>query len=406
MNRVVVTGFGIYSTIGKNIEEVKQSLMQGKSGIGFDPERKKFGYRSGLTGIIERPQLKGLLDRRTRVCMAEQGEYAFMSTKEALEMAKMDQDFLENNEVGLIFGNDSSSTPVIESIDIVREKKDTQMMGSGAIFQSMNSTITMNFSVIFKIKGINYTISAACASGSHAVGMAYILIKNGYQDCVIAGGGQEVNIYSMGSFDALSAFSVNEEDPSKASRPFDKDRDGLVPSGGGATLILESYEHAVKRGAPIIAEVIGYGFSSDGVHISVPTVSGPIRAMKMAIKESGMQLEDFDYINAHATSTPVGDMNEAKAIKEVFGDVKPIISSTKSMTGHEMWMGGASEVIYSLIMMQNSFVAPNINFSNPDEFSRHLNITNKKVDKKINVFLSNSFGFGGTNSALVLKKIG
>ncbi len=405
MNRVVITGFGIYSTIGKNIEEVKQSLMEGRSGIGLDPERKDFGYRSGLTGMIERPKLKGLLDRRTRVCMAEQGEYAYMSTKEALEMAKMDEDFLEKNEIGLIFGNDSSSTPVIESIDIVREKKDTQMMGSGAIFQSMNSTITMNFSVIFKIKGINYTISAACASGSHALGMAYILIKNGYQDCIIAGGGQEVNVYSMGSFDALSAFSVNEAEPTKASRPFDKDRDGLVPSGGGATLILESYEHAVKRGAPIIAELIGYGFSSDGVHISVPTVSGPIRAMKMSIKDAGVELDQFDYINAHATSTPVGDMNEAKAIREVFGNVKPLISSTKSMTGHEMWMGGASEIIYSLIMMQNSFVAPNINFRNPDEYSQYLNITNKKVDKEINLFLSNSFGFGGTNSALILKKI-
>ncbi|MBU2652018.1 MAG: beta-ketoacyl-[acyl-carrier-protein] synthase family protein [Bacteroidetes bacterium] len=405
MNRVVVTGFGVYSTIGKNIEEVKESLKTGKSGIGIDPLRKQFGYRSALTGIIERPQLKGLLDRRTRVCMAEQGEYAYMATREALEMARMDLEFLEKNEIGLIYGNDSSSTPVIESIDIVREKKNTQMMGSGAIFQSMNSTITMNFSVIFKIKGVNYTISAACASGSHAVGMAYILIKNGYQDCIIAGGGQEVNIYSMGSFDALSAFSVNDSEPTKASRPFDRDRDGLVPSGGGATLVLESYEHAVKRGAPIIAEVIGYGFSSDGVHISVPTVSGPIRAMQMAIKDSGVKREEIDYINAHATSTPVGDMNEAKAIREVFGDIKPPISSTKSMTGHEMWMGGASEIIYSLIMMQNSFIAPNINFRNPDEFSQHLNIISQKTDKEINIFLSNSFGFGGTNSAVILKKI-
>ncbi len=405
MKRVVITGIGVYSTIGKNLDEVKDSLYNGKSGIGIDPERKTFGYRSSLTGIIERPQLKGLLDRRTRVCMAEQGEYAYMATREALTNAKIDDDFLENNEVGIIYGNDSSSTPVINAIDIVRVKKDTQMMGSGSIFQSMNSTITMNLSVIFKLKGINYTISAACASGSHAVGMAYILIKNGYQKHVIAGGGQEINVYSMGSFDALSAFSVNVEDPTKASRPFDKSRDGLVPSGGGATLILEDYDYAIKRGAPIIAEVIGYGFSSDGAHISVPTVDGPLRAMKSAIKEAGIKLNSIDYINAHATSTPVGDMNEAKAIREVFGDKIPILSSTKSMTGHEMWMGGASELIYSILMMKNSFVAPNINFEDPDEFSKYLNIARTTTPHNIDIFMSNSFGFGGTNSTILVKNL-
>ena len=405
MKRVVITGIGIYSTIGKNLEEVKDSLYHGRSGIGMDQERIKFGYRSGLTGIIERPQLKGLLDRRTRVCMAEQGEYAYMATREALAGAKIDDDFLENNEVGIIYGNDSSATPVINAIDVVREKKDTQMMGSGAIFQSMNSTITMNLSVIYKLKGINYTISAACASGSHAVGMAYMLIKNGYQSHVIAGGGQEVNIYSMGSFDALSAFSVNMEDPTKASRPFDKSRDGLVPSGGGASLVLEDYDLAVKRGAPILAEIVGYGFSSDGVHISQPTVSGPLRAMRKAFQEADIDLKTIDYINAHATSTPVGDMNEAKAIREVFGDKTPLISSTKSMTGHEMWMGGASELIYSILMMKNSFVAPNINFENPDEYSQYLNIAKETTPHNIDLFMSNSFGFGGTNSTILVKNL-
>lgn len=405
MKRVVITGIGIYSTIGNNLDEVKDSLYHGRSGIVLDPERKKFGYRSGLTGNIERPILKGLLDRRTRVCMAEQGEYSYMATREAFENARIDQEFLEKNEVGLFYGNDSSSTPVIESIDILREKGNTQMMGSGAIFRSMNSTITMNFAVIFKIKGINITVSAACASGSHAVGLATIMIRNGLQDCVVAGGGQEVNKYSMGSFDALNAFSIKEEEPTKASRPFDRDRDGLVPSGGGATLVLESYDHAVKRGAPIIAEVLGYGFSSDGAHISQPTINGPRRAMEMAIIDAAVELDAIDYINAHATSTPVGDMNEAKALNNVFGNVKPLISSTKSMTGHEMWMGGASEIIYSLLMMQGSFVAPNINFENPDEHSGLLNITNKRVDKNIDIFLSNSFGFGGTNSSIIVKKI-
>ncbi len=404
MNRVVITGIGIYSTIGKNLDEVRDSLYKGRSGITFDPERKSYGYQSGLTGKIERPQLKGMLDRRARVCMPEHAEYAYMSTVEALKTGAVDQEFLNKNEVGIIFGNDSSTPPVIECADIIREKRDTLLVGSGSVFQSMNSSVTMNLSVIFKLKGINFTLSGACASGSHAIGMGYFLIRHGYQNMIICGGSQEVNLFSVGSFDALGAFSKRESTPEKASRPFDKNRDGLVPSGGAATVILESYEHAVKRGAPIVAEVVGYGFSSDGVHISVPDVDGPVRAISMALKDAGVKPEEIDYINAHATSTPLGDQNEAKAIDQVFGNVKPLVSSTKSMTGHEMWMAGASEIVYSILMMQNSFVAPNINFEEPDEFSAKLNITNKTVNKKINIFLSNSFGFGGTNSALIIKK--
>jgi len=403
-HRVVITGLGIYSCIGHNLNEVRDSLYIGKSGIGIDPIRTEFGYRSPLTGIIERPLLKGKLDRRLRIGMAEQGEYAYVATVEAFENAKIDSDFLEKNEVGILYGNDSSSVPVIKSIDIVREKKDTALIGSGAIFQSMNSTVTMNLSVIFKLKGINFTIAGACASGSHAIGMAYLLIKNGLQNCIVCGGAQEVNPYAMGSFDALSAFSVRTDEPTKASRPFDRDRDGLVPSGGAATLILESYEHAVKRGANILAEVIGYGFSSNGEHISQPNVEGPVRALVMSLKDADITASNIDYINAHATSTPVGDMNEAQSLDLVFGDSKPLISSTKSMTGHEMWMGGASEIIYSMIMMNNSFVAPNINFDNPDEFSAKLNIASETTNKNIDIFLSNAFGFGGTNSSLVVKK--
>ncbi len=404
MNRVVITGTGIYSTIGKNLEEVRDSLYYGKSGITFDPERKEYGYQSGLTGKIERPQLKGLLDRRARVCMPEHAEYAYMSTIEALKTGSVDQEYLDNNEVGIIFGNDSSTPPVIECVDIIREKRDTLMVGSGSVFQSMNSSVTMNLSVIFKLKGINFTLSGACASGSHAIGIGYFLIRHGYQNMIICGGSQEVNLFSVGSFDALGAFSKRESEPEKASRPFDKNRDGLVPSGGAATVILESYENAIKRGAPVLAEVIGYGFSSDGVHISVPDVDGPVRAITMALKDAGIKTEDIDYINAHATSTPLGDQNEAKAISKVFGTAMPLVSSTKSMTGHEMWMAGASEIVYSILMMQNSFVAPNINFEEPDEFSAKLNIASKTIDKKINIFLSNSFGFGGTNSALIIKK--
>lgn len=403
MNRVVITGIGIYSTIGKNLDEVKESLYNGKSGIVLDQERKEYGYRSGLTGKLERPKLKGLIDRRSRVGMAEQCEYAYIATVEALKNAEIEQEHLDKNEFGIIYGNDSSTIPVIKAVDIIREKRDTVLVGSGSVFQSMNSTVSMNLAVIFKLRGVNFTLSGACASGSHSIGIGYFLINHGYQKSIICGGAQEVNLFCVGSFDALSAFSIRESEPTKASRPFDKDRDGLVPSGGAATVILESYDSAVKRGAPILAEVIGYGFSSDGSHISVPNVDGPKRAIEMSLKNANVSPKDIDYINAHATSTPVGDANEAKAIYEIFNNHKPVVSSTKSMTGHEMWMAGSSEVVYSILMMKNSFIAPNINFENPDEYSQKLNIINKTVNKDINVFLSNSFGFGGTNSSLIIK---
>lgn len=403
--RVVITGMGIYSCIGKNLEEVKESLYTGKSGIGIDPIRSEYGYRSPLTGLVERPELKGLLDRRTRTCLAEEGEYAYMATREAFLNAGVDLEYLAANEVGIFYGNDSSAKAVIEGNDIARAKKDTILMGSGAIFQSMNSTVTMNLSVIFKLRGVNMTISAACASGSHSIGLGFFFIRNGLQDMVVCGGAQETNFYSMGSFDGLSAFSVRVDDPTKASRPFDAHRDGLVPSGGAATVILEEYDHAVARGANILAEVVGYGFSSNGEHISQPSDSGSYLAMKRALDDANLESSVVDYINAHATSTVLGDMYEAKAIDRLFGSSRPPVSSTKSMTGHECWMAGASEIVYSVLMMQNSFVAPNINFETPDEYSANLNIAAHRIDKKIDCFLSNSFGFGGTNSALVIKKL-
>jgi 3-oxoacyl-[acyl-carrier-protein] synthase-1 len=405
MRRVVITGMGIYSCIGKNLDEVKTSLYNGKSGIIFDEKRRHFGYRSCLTGMVESPNLKDLLSRRQRISLGEEGAFGYMATIEALKNANITQDYLDANEVGILYGNDSTAQSVIESVDKIREKKDTTLVGSGSIFKGMNSTITMNLSTIFKLTGINFTISAACASGSHAIGMAYQLIKSGLQDCIICGGAQEINELAMGSFDGLGVFSLNESQPSKASCPFDKNRDGLVPSGGGATLILESYGSAIKRGAPILGEIIAYGFSSNGEHISTPNVDGPSRAMKMALKQANIPASSIDYVNAHATSTPVGDSNEAKAIFDVFGENGPYVSSTKSMTGHECWMAGASEVIYSMLMMQNSFIAPNINLKNPDDDAAKLNLVNKTLDKKIDVFLSNSFGFGGTNSALIIKKI-
>ncbi|WP_400071757.1 beta-ketoacyl-[acyl-carrier-protein] synthase family protein [Zobellia russellii] len=404
MKRVVITGMGIYSCIGKNLDEVKTSLYEGKSGIVNDQERLDFGYRSGLTGMVEEPNLKKLLSRRQRLSLGEEGQYAYMATIEAFKNAKIEDSFFDENEVGVIYGNDSTARSVVESTDILREKKDTTLVGSGAIFKAMNSTVTMNLSTIFRLRGVNFTISAACASGSHSIGMGYHLIKSGLQDCIITGGAQEINKLAMGSFDGLGVFATTDGDPAKASRPFDQARNGLVPSGGGATLILESYDSAVKRGAPILAEVIGYGFSSNGGHISTPNVDGPSRAMRNALQDANIEASVIDYVNAHATSTPVGDANEAKAIYEVFGKHNPPVSSTKSMTGHECWMAGASEVIYSLLMMQNSFVAPNINLENIDEDAAKLNIVKETLNKKIDVFLSNSFGFGGTNSALILKK--
>jgi 3-oxoacyl-[acyl-carrier-protein] synthase-1 len=399
MRKVVITGMGIYSCLGKNLDEVCQSLYAGKSGIGIDPMRKEYGYRSPLTGIVERPALKGLLDRRSRVCLAEEGEYAYMATAEALRNAGIDMDYLEKNEVGVLFGNDSSAKAVIEAHTTAMQYKDTQMMGSGAIFQSMNSTVTMNLSTIFKLRGINMTISAACASGSHAIGLGLMFIRNGLQDMIICGGAQETHYLSMGSF------SIRVDDPTKASRPFDRDRDGLVPGGGAAAVILEDYDHAVKRGAHIIAEVAGYGFSSNGANISQPSDMGSAIAMERALKDAGVAAKDIDYINAHATSTLQGDAFEAMALDHLFTPYHTPISSTKSMTGHECWMAGASEIVYSNLMMLNNFIAPNLNFENPDEYSQNLNIVPHTIEKEINTYLSNSFGFGGTNSALVIKKI-
>lgn len=402
-HRVVITGIGIYSCIGKNIDEVKQSLYDGTCGIKFVPERKEFGYRSGLTGVLDKPNLKSQLDRRARIMMPEHTEYAYVSTKEAMQVAGLDEDYFEKNEVGIIFGNDSCAQAVIEGIDKVREKKDTMLVGSASVFQVLNSTTNMNLSTIFKLKGINLTLSAACASGSHSIGLGYLFIQQGLQDMVVCGGCQETNIYSMPNFDALGAFSIREDAPHKASRPFDRDRDGLVPSGGAATVIIESLESAQRRGATILAEVVGYGFSSNGAHISNPSVDGPARSLKMALKNAGMNANEIEYLNAHATSTPAGDMSEAKAIYEVFGNDMPYVSSTKGMTGHECWMAGASEVVYSTLMMKNGFMAPNLNFENPDEDSAKLKIVTDTLEKKFDVYLSNSFGFGGTNSSLIIR---
>ena len=405
MQRVVITGMGIWSCLGTSLEEVQKSLREGRSGIILDPARKELGFRSGLTAKVPLPDLKSELPRAQRVYMPEPAMYAYCATRDALRSAGISQEWLDSHEVGLLYGNDSTADAVYKSISKIVEKKDTMLCGSGAIFQSMNSTVTMNLGVIFHLKGINLTVSGACASGSHAIGLGAMLIQNGLQEMVICGGAQEVNPAATGSFDGISAFSMRESEPEKASRPFDRDRDGLIPGGGAATVILESYESAVKRGAPIIAEVLGYGFSANGDHISSPNVDGPARSLEMAIRRAGVSAAEIEYVNAHATSTLVGDANEAKAILRVFGSSKVPVTSTKSQTGHEMWMAGASEVIYSILMMQGGFVAGNLNFENPDEDSARIWIPAKTIDRHFDTFLSNSFGFGGTNSTLVIRRV-
>lgn len=404
--RVVITGMGIWSCLGTTIEQVAESLKAGKSGIGVEEKRLEYGYRSPLTGIVPKPELKGLIDRHLRRGLSEEAEYAYMASLQAFKMAGVSQEWLDTNECGCIFGNDSSARPVIEAHEILLEKHDTELLGQSYIFQAMNSTVTMNLSTIFRLKGVNFTVSAACASGSHSVGLAYMMIRSGLQNMVLCGGAQETNYYSMASFDAIGAFSKNTANPQGASRPFDKNRDGLVPSGGGAALVLEDYDHAMARGADIIAEVLGYGFSSNGTSvISQPSDEGCERAMRRAMEDAGVKSCEIDYINAHATGTRQGDIFEAMAIDRIFRGEHALVSSTKSMTGHECWMAGASELVYSLIMMNSGFVAPNINLEEPDESAAHLNLARETVFTPVTTVLSNSFGFGGTNSAIVLRCI-
>lgn len=394
---------GLWSCLGTTLDEVRDALYTGRSGIVFSQERKNLGFRSPLCAAVKRPDLKPFVSRNLRQFMPEEAQYGYMATRDALAHAGLDQDYLDRHEAGIIYGNDSVAEATMEALDKFREFGDTAACGSGAIFQSMNSTVTMNLACLFHLKGINLTASAACASGSQAVGLAYLLIREGLQDCIVCGGAQEANLYSVAAFDGIQSFSIREAEPAKASRPFDRDRDGLVPGGGAATLILEAYEHALKRGADIVAEVVSWGFSGNGDHISTPTVDGPARSLEMCLQQAGIRTSQIGYINAHATSTRIGDAREARAIAKVFGDSRVPVTSTKSQTGHEMWMAGASEVIYSILMMKNDFIAGNINFENPDEDTACLNILPETCEAHFDMFLSNSFGFGGTNSTLIVK---
>lgn len=404
-NKVVITGMGIWSCLGTTLDEVCDSLYTGRSGIVFSPERKAAGFRSALCADIPRPDLKPFVSRNQRQFMPEEAQYAYMATRQALENARLDADYIDRHEVGLIYGNDSVAEVTMHALDKFRELGDTAACGSGAIFQSMNSTVTMNLACLFRLRGINLTASAACASGSHSVGLAYLLIRDGLQECVVCGGAQEANMYGVAAFDGIQSFSVREAEPTCASRPFDRDRDGLVPGGGAATLVLESYEHAVRRGASIWGEVVGWGFSGNGDHISTPNVDGPARSLELCLKNSGITPDEVGYINAHATSTRIGDSREAQAIARIFGERCVPVTSTKSQTGHEMWMAGASELVYSMLMMKNDFIAANLNFENPDEETACIHVLPERRETHFDLFLSNSFGFGGTNSTLIVRNV-
>lgn len=404
MKAAAITGIGIISCLGTNTEDVTSSLRNGKSGIILDPEREERGFKSGLTSAINgfTPKDWGF-NRKTLRTMCEPAIYSCAAASDAVKDSGLDDNIIKSDRCGIIFGNDSTIKAAVESIDITRKHKETHYIGAGYIFKTMNSTVTMNLAAHFGTKGANWTISAACASGAHVIGQALMLIRSGMQDVVITGGAQELNWMGMASFDSLKAFSTRFDSPGEASRPFDINRDGLVPGGGAASLIIEDLEHAIKRNANIYCIIEGYGFSSGvGKNLSEPNSKGSAVAMVNALKDADVAPSQIDYINAHATSTPVGDIAEAKAINEVFGD-KTKVSSTKSMTGHECWMSGSSEVLYSILMAKNNFIAPNINFEKLSDSCPKINVVKETEQMVIKRSVSNSFGFGGTNAALVLK---
>ena len=418
MKRVVVTGMGIWSCIGQDLRTVTESLRQGRSGIIFDPKRLEYGLQSGLVGNVPRPDLKPLLLRKFRATMSEDAEYAYMAARQAFGQAGITDVFLRNNEVGIIWGNDGNSE-ILDTVIKIEGQKTPYVSDPLAWIKSETSNANISLSGIFGLKGINLCIGAACASSSHSLGIAKVYIENRIQNIILVGGSCMLGMRGAAAVDAIDALSRRNNTPQEAMQPFDKNRDGFVMSGGAAALVLEEYEHAVERGATILAEVCGYGFSSNGIEeISMPSAEGEYIAMKRALDDAGLQPSDIDYVNAHATSTIVGDIEEAKALTRLFvkenqiinhksGIInrKPYVSSTKSMTGHENWMAGASEAVYSILMMQNNFVAPNINLENVIDEAKDLNIVRETIYTPIRTVLSNSSGMGGTNSALVFRKI-
>ena len=401
MKNVVVTGLGIKSCIGNTYDEVLLSLKNGSSGISFNDVYSEMGFRSCVSGSIN-INLADYIDRKLLRFMGESAGYSYLATKDALDMAGINEEDLDSPRIGIVAGSGGSSTRImVENGDIARDRG-PKRIGPYGVTRSMSSSISAIISTAFKLKGINYSISSACATSAHCIGHAADLIKSGQQDIVIAGGSDDEHWSSSCLFDAMGALSSNfNSSPETASRPYDVNRDGFVIAGGAGMVILEDEEHAKKRGANILAKISGYYANSDGYDMVAPSGEGAARCMKGAMKDAGLEI---DYINTHGTSTPVGDVAELKAINEVFSSNSPAISSTKSMTGHSLGATGAHEAIYSIMMINNSFIAPTINVDELCDEAKDLDIVTETRDCEINNVLSNSFGFGGTNASLVLSK--
>lgn len=407
MRRVVVTGMGIWSCIGQDLQTVTESLKQGRSGIIFDPPRIEYGLQSGLVGNVPRPELKPYLPRKARQMMSEDAEYAYMAARQALEQAGITEQYAKNNEIGIIFGSSFNSHQQ-EYSRIMEQERCSALIGYNALFRSTSYSASMNLSSIFHLRGINMTIDAACASSSHAIGTALLYIKQGLQDMIVVGGSNEIAKENIGNIvlDSLCIDTRYNDSPSKASRPFDQDAVGEIPSGGAAVLVLEEYEHAKARGANILAEIIGYGFASgQGGEIYLPDQYAEQQSIQRAIAAAGLQPRDIDCVRSHTTSNIVSDPIESKALQQVFGECQTPITATESMSGHEGNMAGASGAVYSILMMQNSFIAPTINMDNPIKEARDLNIVRATVQKEIRIMLSSAIGLGGINSAIVFRKI-
>ncbi|OBQ50146.1 beta-ketoacyl synthase [Halodesulfovibrio spirochaetisodalis] len=407
MHRVAVTGIGIVSCLGLDLDTVQESLKQGKSGIQVVKEREELGFFSPLSGVITDFDYAGCgLTRRQKKTMPNFTIQAYSAVTQALQTAGLTAEDIQNSRTGLIFGNDSTARAQVEQAAITEQDASTSGISSGYCFKAMTSTITLNLNVLLGVRGASWSISSACSSGGHAIGQAADLIALGRQDRVICGGAQEINWQSLCSFDALEAFSRRIDAPEKASRPFDAGRDGLVPSGGAAAVILERYDLAVERGATILGELEAYGFSSDGSDLCRPNGEGLQSAMEDALERAQLQPSDIDLVSAHATSTPVGDKAEAFAISNLFGDQGVNVTALKSMTGHELWMSGASQVVYTILQAQGGFTARTINFETSDEMSEKLRLVVESNTTAPGRVMLNSAGFGGTNACLILNTRG
>ena len=401
MKNVVITGVGIKSCIGNTYDEVVNSLKNGKSGITSNETYKEMGFRSQVSGSVDL-NFSELIDRKLYRFMGESAAYAYLAAQDAIEMAGISELHLNSDRTGIVAGSGGASTRVMVSTADITREKGPKRIGPYAVTKSMGSSISAILGTAFKLKGINYSISSACATSAHCIGHGADLIKSGQQDIVLAGGGEDLHWSSSGLFDAMGALSSNFNDnPSAASRAYDKNRDGFVISGGSGMVILEDEEHAIKRNANILAKLTGYYATSDGYDMVAPSGEGALRCMKGALQNHGSEV---DYINTHGTSTPVGDVAELKAIKELFKNDIPIISSTKSMTGHSLGATGVQEAIYTIMMMREKFIAPSINIDELCDEADGLNIATQTLEKDISAVLSNSFGFGGTNASLVISK--